>query len=81
MRPMSNLNRSAKDSYSELEAAALLGISVARLYELLDKYVFTGGNHRPQCIDFTSSDLLLLRYWNSDAEPPSPAKVIAMPKR
>ena len=81
MRPMSNLNRSAKECYNELEAASSLGISVARLYELLDTYVFTGDNQRPDCIEFTSSDLLLLRYWNSDAEPPTPAKIIPMPKR
>lgn len=81
MRPMSNLDRSAKESYSELEAAAMLGISVARLYELLDKYVFTAGNRRPESIDFTASDLLLLRYWNSDAKATPPAKILPMPKR
>jgi len=39
---MSNLNRPANELYSEMEAAAAVGISIARLHELLDKYVFTG---------------------------------------
>lgn len=86
MRPMSNVNRSSQESYSESEAAAALGISISRLHDLLDQHVFTGGNRRPASIEFTSSDLLLLGYWNNIAppqiKPPSPAsKVIPMPKR
>ena len=80
MRPMWNLYRSTKESYSEVEAAAAVGISVARLRELLDRYVFTGLNPRPASIEFTSSDLLLLGYWNHRTER-GPGKVIAMPKR
>jgi hypothetical protein len=85
MRPMSNVNRS-QESYSESQAAAALGISICRLHDLLDKYVFTVGNKRPPSIEFTSSDLLLLGYWNNIAppqiKPPSPvSKVIPMPKR
>lgn len=84
MRPMSNVNRSSQEPYSESAAAAALGISISRLHELLDKYVFTPGNTRPASIEFTSSDLLLLGYWNNLCQPSknsSPSKVIAMPKR
>jgi hypothetical protein len=80
MRPMSNLNRSSQEPYSESEAAAALGISISRLHELLDKYVFTAGNKRPLSIEFTSSDLLLLGYWNNISQPRE-SKVIPMPKR
>ena len=78
MRPMSKLKRTSQELYSETEAAAALGISIPRLHELLDQYVFTGGNVRPAAIEFTSSDLLLLGYWNSSAERP-PAKILSMP--
>jgi prophage maintenance system killer protein len=77
---MSNVNRSSQESYSESEAAAALGISISRLHDLLDKHVFTAGNKRPQSIDFTASDLLLLGYWNTLTQPPA-SKVIAMPRR
>jgi hypothetical protein len=80
MRPMSNVTRSTPELYSETEAAAAVGISIARLHQLLDKYVFTGGNRRPESIDFTSSDLLLLGYWNNISAQPE-NKVIPMPKR
>ena len=80
MRPMSNVSRSSQEPYSESEAAAALGISISRLHQLLDKYVFTPGNTRPASIEFTSSDLLLLGYWNNLTQP-QPSKVIPMPKR
>jgi hypothetical protein len=79
MRPMTRLKRTSQEMYNEPEAAAALGISIGRLHELLDQYVFTGGNVRPAAIEFTTSDLLLLGYWNSSAERP-PAKILAMPK-
>ncbi len=81
MRHMSGLNRFSRELYSEAEAAAMLGISIARLHELLDRYVFTGDNRRPAAIDFTSSDLLLLAYWNNSDERPTANNVIPMPKR
>ncbi len=81
MRPMAKLKRSTKELYSEAEAAAALGITVNRLYELLDQYIFTGGNRRPESIQFTSSDLLLLSYWSHDAKRPVTHQVITMPKR
>jgi prophage maintenance system killer protein len=81
MRPMSNLNRSPQDTYSETEAAAALGITVARLHELLDKHIFTEGNKRPKSIEFTASDLLLLSYWNQDSKHGPTREVIQMPRR
>ena len=79
MRPMSKLKSTSQELYSETEAAAALGISIPRLHDLLDRYVFTGGNIRPASIEFTASDLLLLGYWNTSSERPQ-AKIISMPK-
>lgn len=67
-----------KEFYSEQEAAAALGISVARLHLLLDKNVFNDGGSRPKNIEITSSDLLLLQFWNRSLPR---QKVVAMPKR
>jgi hypothetical protein len=80
MRPMSNLKRWPKDSYTEREAAAMLGVTLARLHQLLDEHIFTDGGERPSSIEFTSSDLLLLSYWNSSTESPA-LEVIPMPHR
>ncbi len=81
MRPMARLKRSNKELYNEAEAAAALGVSISRLHELLDQYIFTNGSRRPQAIQFTSSDLLLLSYWNNDSRRAATHEVIAMPKR
>jgi len=56
-----------KEYYSEAEAARVLGISIARLHQLLDHYVFNVGTSRPPNIEFTSSELLLLSYWNKES--------------
>ena len=56
-----------KDYYSEAEAAHSLGISIARLHQLLDEYVFTVGSPRPPNIEFTSAELLLISYWNKES--------------
>jgi hypothetical protein len=78
---MAKLNRVAKDRlYDEKEAAAALGITVARLHEILDQHIFTPGNPRPQALQFTSSDLLLLGYWSNSPRTVAP-EVITMPKR
>jgi hypothetical protein len=66
--------------YDEREAAAALGITVARLHELLDQHIFTDGNPRPHAVQFTSNDLLLLGYWCSGPRI-GPHEVITMPKR
>lgn len=81
MRPMAKLKRSTKELYSEAEAAAALGISITCLHELLDQYIFTNGTRRPDAIQFTSSDLLLLSYWSKDNKRPVTHEVITMPKR
>jgi hypothetical protein len=78
---MPNPKPSSQDSYSEAEAAAALGITVSRLHDLLDKHVFTQGQKRPDSIEFTASDLLLLNYWNQDNKPTAAHEVIQMPKR
>jgi hypothetical protein len=67
-----------RDFYSEQEAAAALGISVARLHLLLDKHVFNDGGSRPSNIELTSSDLLLLQFWNRTFPR---QKVVSMPNR
>lgn len=81
MRPMAKLKRSTKELYSEAEAAAALGISISRLHQLLDQYIFTNGNRRPEAIQFTASDLLLLSYWSNDSKRTVTHEVITMPKR
>ena len=76
---MTNSDRSCKESYTEAEAAATLGITVARLHQILDQHVFNQGNDRPESIELNSNDLSLLRYWNKSTK--SPRRVIEMPKR
>jgi len=78
---MPKLSRVPKDRrYDEKEAAAALGISVARLHEVLDQHIFTMGNPRPQSLHFTSNDLLLLGYWCNGPRSGT-HEVITMPKR
>jgi len=81
MRPMAKANRSTKDLYNEAEAAAALEITISRLHQLLDQYIFTNGNSRPAALQFTASDLLLLSYWSKDSKRPVSHEVITMPKR
>jgi len=66
------------DGYTEIEAAHMLGISVERLYKLLDENVFNDGSTRPHGLMLRSSDLLLLEYWNRETEH---TKVLSMPRR
>jgi len=78
---MPRSSRLTKDRlYDEKEAAAALGITVARLHEVLDQHIFTDGNKRPQALQFTSSDLLLLGYW-CNAPRIGSGEVITMPRR
>jgi len=77
---MPRSNRSARKLYTEREAAAALRTTVAHLHEVLDRHIFTDGNPRPQCIQFTSDDLLLLGYWCGNQRDSS-REVITMPKR
>ena len=74
-------NRVTRDRlYDEKQAAAALGITVARLHEVLDQHIFTEGNRRPEALQFTSPDLLLLGYW-CNAQRTVSHEVITMPKR
>jgi hypothetical protein len=61
-----------QDSYTEAEAALALGISIARLHQLLDEYIFNEGRRRPRDLDFNGRDLLLLAYWNRESRADSP---------
>lgn len=78
---MTNADRPLKDHFSEAEAAAALGISITRLHQLLDQYIFTGGSKRPEWLEFNSNDLLLLSYWNKGEKSSPGKKVLQMPKR
>lgn len=77
---MNHLSSQQSESHSEAEAAAILGISIERLHQLLDRHVFNQGHIRPPGIQLSDSDLLLLRYWNQAANPPR-ARILKMPKR
>jgi hypothetical protein len=70
--------RKDKEFFSEAEAAAALGISLARLHLLLDENVFNDGGTRPKNIELTASDLLLMQFWNRSLPR---QKVVTMPKR
>jgi hypothetical protein len=67
----------AKDSYTEVEAAAELKVSVERLLSLLDRKVFNDGSGRPVSLNFQATDLILLRFWLDQDLP----KLIEMPLR
>ena len=69
--------RTAKDFFTEAEAAAELKISVDRLHNLLDRKLFNDGSSRPQSVSFQSTDLILLRFWLEQDQP----KLIQMPTR
>lgn len=58
-----------KDSYTEPEAAQALGITVSRLHQILDRYIFNDGRRRPANLEFNGSDLLLFAYWNRERQP------------
>jgi hypothetical protein len=63
-----------KEYYTEAEAAHALGISIARLHELLDQNIFNEGRIRPPDLEFNGSDLLLLAYWNREPRPGAAAR-------
>lgn len=67
-----------KESFTEQDAARILGISLARLHLLLDRNVFNDGTSRPKNIDLTPSDVLLLQFWNRTLPR---QKIVSMPKR
>jgi hypothetical protein len=67
--------RTAKDFFTEAEAATELKISVDRLHRLLDRKVFNDGTLRPGALNFQGTDLILLRFWLEQDQP----KLIQMP--
>jgi hypothetical protein len=73
-----NADQPFKQSYTEAEAAAMLGISVHTVRRLLDEHVFTDGMERPGDLRLRASDLVLLRFWQRSQ--PNP-KVLRMPRR
>jgi hypothetical protein len=75
---MFNVNAKQTEDYTEQEAAAILGISVSRLHQLLDENIFNDGSRRPADLRLRSSDLILLEFWNRTTENP---KIIRMPNR
>jgi hypothetical protein len=74
---MQNADRPFKQSFTETEAALLLGISVSRLRDLLDEHIFNDGSRRPEGLQLQASDIVLLRFWARDTLP----KVLCMPRR
>ena len=73
--------RKQNEGFTEQEAAAALGISLRRLHELLDTYIFNQGSPRPATLEFTSSDLLLLAFWDKQPAAREVGSIIEMPKR
>ena len=75
---MNKASRPEKEFYTEVEAAASLGISLQRLHELLDTHIFNDGYARPTSLTFRASDLVLLKFWDRG---PDDRKIIRMPIR
>ena len=75
---MTSPNAVPKELSTESEAASALGISMARLHELLDQHIFNEGSKRPPGLQFNAGDLLLLAYWNKEASSPVRDKVVAI---
>ena len=73
-----NTKKTAKEFYTEAEAAEAIGISISRLHMLLDEHIFNDGQERPNELTFTSSDITLLSFWNRAM--PNP-KIVRMPRR
>ena len=72
------ITKPLKESYTEQEAADELGISISALHQLLDEHIFNEGGPRPDRVQFTSADLILLGFWRELT--PNP-KVLRMPRR
>ena len=75
---MNKALRPEKEFFTELEAAASLGISLQRLHELLDTHIFNDGGARPAGLTFRASDLVLLKFWDRG---PDERKILRMPVR
>jgi len=75
---MHNLKMPVKQLYNEREASDALGIALPLLHVILDTHIFNNGRPRPENVEFTSSDLLMIAYW---VEKTPMENVIAMPLR
>ena len=75
---MRNTTPTPKEFYTEEEAARELGISLARLYMLIDENIFNDGSPRPDDLTFSSTEMTLLAFWHRTTRNP---KVVRMPKR
>jgi len=60
---MHNLKMSVKQIYNEREASEALGIALPLLHVILDAHIFNDGTPRPENVEFTSADLLMIAYW------------------
>ncbi len=61
---MQKKQKIADHSYTETEAAEQLGISLQRLYELLDDHIFIDSSSRPAHLIFDDTELLILAFWD-----------------
>ncbi len=75
---MHNLKQPVKQYYSEQEAANSLGITVSLLHNVLDKYVFNDGTPRPQTLELTLADVLLVSFWLGEM---AATKVVSIAQR
>jgi hypothetical protein len=75
---MHNIKMTVKQLYNEREASAALGITLPLLHVILDSHIFNDGIPRPENVEFTSSDLLMIAYW---VEKTPMENVLAMPMR
>jgi len=75
---MNKALRPEKEFFTEVEAAAALGVSVQRLHDLLDAHIFNDGSARPTELTFRASDLVLLKFWDRG---PDDRKILRMPIR
>jgi hypothetical protein len=67
-----------KEFYTEREVAETLGLSIPLLHMILDENIFNDGTPRPEKLEFTSSDLLLIEFWHKTMPA---SKVLRMPRR
>ncbi len=75
---MHNIKMPVKQLYNEREASEALGITLPLLHVILDAHIFNDGIPRPENVEFTSSDLLMIAYW---VEKTPMENVLAMPMR
>lgn len=75
---MLNLKKTIKQYYTEIEAAETLGITLEALHEILDEHVFTADHPRPEILELTHAEMILLSVW---AEPERGKNVVTMPPR